>query len=226
MDETVEYIAETDSRSAFGRFVAGLIGMCALVTALLVTLEVHLASRDGHADSLSSRLAVEITQDGVSSNTRDAFATLIKSEAKDFMATGRDRALVSTIAPDPTAADIESAIATAEKSAAIPLLRTAEAMGQPPHGSSGLDPVTLRSLSVTTRTLVAEDATQGRLLDEVARTRGQRGRIVLALTLVAIAASLLGLAAMLRTGRGGWLAVIVAGILVSASIVIGATALL
>jgi hypothetical protein len=127
---------------------------------------------------------------------------------------------------EPDAAEIQTALGQADQEAAGRLLGIAQSMGRPPDASSGIDPATLALLGRSTADLQALVGEQNHQVD-LAETASERGaRTVFALSLLALAAVLAGLAGVLRDVTPGRISLLTATVVLVASVTWGAWSVL
>jgi hypothetical protein len=199
--------AHQAGKDAFGKSLAVLVGLAALIGAALGTLEVDAGKSEERALLMASRLSVEIfgkiagsgpprsaeSQSGQAATVRAMEGTLRKAGAETLRAAGGN-------------ADVQQfqeRIASVDERVGARLQKLSESIGAVPSESSGVDPVTRAVISQNEDDLRRLLARQQHQVD-VAEKYGQRGtRAVFALSLVALTAVLLGLAAVVGRESGG-----------------------
>jgi hypothetical protein len=239
----VETAGGAEGKSRFERSLAVLVGIAAVLAALLATLQVDSGKREERALLVASRLSVGIFEfiaaEGSVSNFQLGSAR--ESLVPGFLSSGRAGAtleregqVLEELLP------VEATLAMAEAQSQERLLAISERMSEVPADQEGLDHHTREVMSVAKRLLEADleeleeiraDPTrfvgeQNRQVD-VAERYGRRGtRATFALSLLALAAVFLGLAGVTGQGRAGWVGLIVAAGALLLSAGWGASALL
>jgi hypothetical protein len=223
MSMDIELAHKTAGKTRFEKWLALLVGLAAVAAAVLGTLEVDSNKLQEQAQARSSRLAVEIFgRLAGSASAQDAGLMAQQAAAlRDLQATGR-RIETET---RPATADFETALADADHNAATQLAALAQAVSDLPGPQSGVDPVTRSVVATTTDQVTALVKQQNHLID-VANRFGNRGsRGVFAITILALAAVLLGLSAVLGADGHGSVTLVLAGLALIASAGLGASAL-
>jgi hypothetical protein len=224
MQGELEALEDVTHSTPLERTVAILLGFAAVLGAALAMLEAATSRAEGTADAHSTRLAVQIPSDGLVIALRETFQIRATQEAIRLDIAATSRALVGTIV-DPSIRDQEAAVAGAQDEAAKQVELIAETMGAVPRADGRLDARTRRALSSTLDQLGDLVREQNRQLDLATKAGKRHGAVVLGLTILALAAILLGLAASLKEARIAWLIVGVAGLLLAVSLTLGAVAL-
>lgn len=220
----IEVAHSVEGKRPLHKWLALLVGLSAVVAASLATLDLHSSKRYEDFSSRSSRLSVELfgriagssfpfTDEGI--GTQMALFRQIQGTARE---------VVSTL--EPSAQGFEAGIATADKATAERLTALAQAVGQVPPPESGVDPLTRSVIGTTEDDLRALGTRQNQLLDEATRYGNRSSRAVFALSLVALATVLLGLAAVMGERSGAAPLVGGAGVLLLVAIGWGLTAFL
>lgn len=181
------------------RVLAAIAVMGAVVVTLLSGLQVHLANQEQRAHLLAGRHAVKLYATVSTSSALATFATQSKLTAIDLEIRGLARRFVAI--GTGTAGEVELAQGRADEAASIRVGELAQATGRPPGSSSPIDEATRTALTATPADWGALVAEQNRLVDQAERTGRRANRVVVALTLTAIASALLGLAGALDTAR-------------------------
>jgi hypothetical protein len=211
----VEAVHERTGRTGFERWLAIVVGVAAVVAATLAVLQVDTAKQEERALLLSSRLAVRAFEGTAGTLPRSSFqiGSLQAALKLGLEATARQLAAFD----QPAAAEVETAIGQADSAASMELASIAEKMGAVPTADSGLDPATLRLLSLTDSDLRRLVAEQNRQVD-LAEAAGQRGsRTVFAISLLALGAILAGLAGVIGRSTPGRIVLLAATVAILAS---------
>jgi hypothetical protein len=220
----VETAAGTSGTSRVNQILAVLVGITALAAALLAVLQTDSSRREERGLLLANRLAVQAFEKISARGVLSSFSLRSLQDAVALGIEGTGRALATFDLPSTSQG--ERALANAKIGASDRLLAIAQAMGAEPRLSGPLDAhatEVLRSTDDQLNRLVAE---QNRQVD-VAQRFGERGsRAVFALTLLAVAAVLLGLAAVLQQGRPTTVAMVAAAGLLLVALGWGGSALL
>lgn len=206
------------------KWMAVLIGIAAVATAALATLDLQASKRYEDDVNRSAGLTVEIFG-RIAGSSFPATAQGISAQAgllRGIEATGRQ--LLSTT--DPSVGGFEAAIAQADRAAADRLQRLADSIGEVPDPSSGVDPLTRDVIGTSVDQLRDMTSRQNRLIDDATRYGNRSSRAVFALSLVALSTVLLGLAAVMGARSGAGALVGGAGVLLLIAVGWGATAFL
>jgi hypothetical protein len=203
----VETASDTTGTSRFRRWLAILVGLSAVAAALLSTLQMDSGKREERALLRASRLSVEIFSKIAGSGQLSAFTFTSFHRSLSLGMEGTGLALAGFEIPG--ASSSEEAIANANVAASERLIPIAESMGVSTPDAA-IDEHTREVMGATVEDLTAIVGDQNREVD-VAEAYGRRGtRSVFALSVLAIAAVLLGLAGVLGEGRPGTIALVAA----------------
>ncbi|MFN2467086.1 MAG: hypothetical protein ABR521_02995 [Gaiellaceae bacterium] len=189
-------------RSAFDRLLGVLVGLTAAFAALLATLQLDASRQGDRAAQLSARLPVRIFEQIAASGLRSSFHLDSQRDAASLGIESLSRQISALRAEDAG----EVAVGRADFRASQRALEAARAMERIDPASRGVDRATAAAILATTQELREQVAEQGRQVDLSERYSARGGKSVFALSLVAIAAALLGLAAVFRGGPGGRIA--------------------
>jgi len=213
MGDQLDALAETRSRNPFGRILAILLGVSALTATILGTLDLNAHRHVGQATTQFAVSQAEGAEFGLAYDLRQSFradATDVRARLASLsQARGERSAFFGPLS--------ENSIAVAEDDASGKLRELFDEMTAPPRASSGIDPFVVRLLSAGRSEVSSINKRQDRAVTSALHYTKQRDRIALALTLVAFAAVLLGLAGLLHEGAPGWLAQGVAAAILLAS---------
>ncbi len=210
-------------RTSFEKALAVLVGLTALVASLLATLELDAGRKGDQAALLGARLPVQIFQGIAASQLRGDFHLNTQREAGATGLQGLARLLSSF--REHGALDFEDPLGRSQFAASKRLRAAALEMAAIPPASRGVDPVTTRAILATTKELAAQVRVQGQVIDRANAYSSRDGKAVFALSLVAIAAALLGLAAVFKAGPGGHIALGAGGVALALSAAWGLLAL-
>lgn len=220
----VEVAHSVEGRTTLQKWLAALVGLAAVVAASLATLDLHSSKRYEDLVNSSSRLSVALfgkiagssfpaTGEGISSQI--ALFRQIQANAREVL---------STVAPE--ARGFEAGIARADRAAGERLAALADSIGDVPPPEAGVDPLLTEVIGTGEDGLRALADRQNRLLDDATRYGNRSSRAVFALSLVALATVVLGLAAVMGARSGAAPLVGGAGLLLLVAVGWGATAFL
>ncbi|MBI4260368.1 MAG: hypothetical protein HY658_07365 [Actinobacteria bacterium] len=219
----VEAVQASAGRTPYERVLAALVGAAALMAALLATLEMHAGKREERALVMASRLSTAIFEGTAASGVASTFQLSVLKQSIEPGLAGAARLEASL--DDPELIDVEFAIAMAQAAAQERIFAVAQAMGAPPGSDSGLDAHTVEVLNRPLETLSEVSEEQNRQVDLAERFGERSNRAVFALSLVAIAAVLLGVAGVIGRSPAGRVALVSAGAVLVLSAGWGASAL-
>jgi hypothetical protein len=207
MDMDIELASESGIGRRFGKVLGVLVGLVALAAAVFATVETAANKGGERAQFMASRLSVDLYgRQTVSQVFADAQAA-VTQEARDAATEAAARRTQAT-AQGETAAALAEADAAVRAAARVGALATS--VGSLPGPGSGVDAPTRAALGATPDAL---EAVQSRLTAQLALAKrfGQRrSRAVFSLSLAALAAVLVGLAAVVGAERGGWMSLALA----------------
>jgi hypothetical protein len=206
----------------FEQTLAVLVGLTALVASLVATLELDSGRKGDRAAILGARLPVQIFEGIASSQNRSDFHLNTERQASALAIEALARQSSSL---QENALDFEQLIARADLAASRRLRVAAMEMARIDPESRGVDSHTAKTILVTTKELRNQVEIQGSVIDRANKYSGRDGKAVFALSLVAIAAALLGLAAVLKAGPGGRIALTAGALALALSVAWGSLAL-
>lgn len=193
------------ARTAFERTLTVLVGVAAVVAALLATLQLDAGRKGDRASLQGSRLPVTIFEAIAASGIRSDFHLNRIRQSGALGIEGLSRQIAAL--PVEGLGGYTSRLGQADAAASKSLEAAAkEMLGISPR-SRGVDPATTAVILATVKDLRRQVALQGESVDDSNRYSVQGSRAVFGLSLAAIAAALLGLAAVLRAGPGGRIAI-------------------
>jgi hypothetical protein len=210
-----------DGKTRFDRRLAALVGIAAITAALLATLEMASGKQEEGAFTSASRLAVRISTRVAVNGLRTSLEGSALTQAASLGLEATQRQLAALRSGDEEAA----AVALADERASQRLLGLAARLSEEPSAESGVDRAAREALAATNpdlRRLVAE---QNRQVDLAERYGGRENAAIFGLSLLAVAAVLLGLAGLIGEGRQGMRILAVAAVTLAVSIGWGAAAL-
>ncbi len=197
----VQAITEVSGKTWFDRWLALLVGTAAILAALLATAQADAGGQAERALHMASRLSVRIFEETAGSSPRFSFEINSLQQATMLAISGTAAQIAVLGRPETT--DAIQGRAEADVTAAERLMTVAQGMGAVPPASSGLDPTALRVLAsnpLNWAGLLSEQLHQMDLADH----QGERGnRTLSAISLLALGAVLIGLAAVLGAGQPG-----------------------
>lgn len=213
------------------------MGLAALIAALLATLEFDAGKREERAQIQADRLSTRIFEETATYGPLTTF--VLESQQKTFVPAieGTFRGQLSLEGGD--LAQLQQALSEAAGAASTEIGSAVEQMSAPPGPGSGIDQHTGRlirgALAELQRLLAGEPTDPDRhpvVLEqrrqvEMAERYGLRGnRAVFGLSLLALAAVLLGLAGVVGVGATGRTALVSAAATLTASVGVGLWSLL
>lgn len=219
----IEVVHKATGRTRFHKWLALLAGLAAVLATLMATLDMHSNKREEQALSRSARLSVEIFG-------RIAGSNPVQTAGYQAAATGSSRAIESLarriVGPEfPGTGEFEEALGDADERAARRLQSLAESVGGVPAEASGVDAHTRSVISTDPEDLTRLVEEQNRQRDVADRFFERGTRSVYALSILALAAVLLGLAAVLGQRGGGSITLVVAGMALVFAMAWGGSAL-
>ena len=220
----VEAALQPSGRTWFERWLSVLVGIAAILAALLATAQVDAGKHEERALQMAARLSVQVFKGTAGGSPRFSFQinSMQNATALAIASTGAEIAVLGM----PETADSIQARAEADVKAADRLLAIAQSMGDVPPASSGLDPATRKVVGTEPNDLDAVVAEQIRQMD-ISDRFGERGNRTLAgLSLVALGAVLIGLAAVLGRTVPGQVVIVAASLALLAAAAWGVSALL
>jgi hypothetical protein len=195
--ELVHRAAET----RFNKWLSVLVGLSALAASVFAALDVHAGRRQEQALNRSSRLSAEIFGRLAGSAPPQALAYQVLQLSNFNTLKGTQRSLSAFEQPGTFA--YEFTLAGADRRVGITLLGLAKRLRETPDPSSGLDETARHVIATRIADVDELVAEQNHQLD-LADKYGERGtRAVYALSLLALAAVVLGLSAVIGTRGGG-----------------------
>jgi hypothetical protein len=208
-------------QAAFDRTAAVLIGIVAVLAAMLAIQQTHAGLAGTHAQVQAGRLAADVSA-RVAASSITGSATLVAQQ--DALVIGMEavsRQLQGTIAGDEAAVAVGAAEqAAADRINAAIAESAATAAGEP------LDAYAADLVSSTNRDLVGLVDEQNRQVDVATANGGRELLAVLGLSLGTLAGVLAGIAAVVGRGRTGWLLLLTGWSVAAAAAVVVAAGLL
>ena len=220
----IEAVTEASGRTPFDRWLAVLVGAAAILAALLATLQVDAGMQEERALHMASRLSVRVFEGTAGGSPRFGFQvnSLQLATSLAISATAAQIAVLD----DPETLDAIQGRAEADAKAAERLFAIAQTMGSVPPESSGVDEATRQLAGADPGDLADIALAQNREM-EVADRHGERGnRTLYGLSLLALGAVLVGLAAVLGRGVPGRVVIVAATLALVAAAAWGVAALL
>ncbi len=195
--------ADLRAERRFDLLAAVLIGAIAILAAVLAVIQIETGQASTRAQIEAARLTADLSARLQVSGTAQTAAIVDQQEALALSMQATGRGLAALQYGDDGAA----AIGEAETQAAADL-GTALAATSATSGGAPLDSYTAGLLNATTPQLLAELGEQNRQVDLANDAGTRNSRSILGLSLLALAGVLTGLAAVLREGRAGWIALL------------------
>jgi len=213
--------AELKAERRFDRLAAVLIGAIAVLAAVLAVIQIATGQAAGRAQLQAARLTADLSArietSSIGQGTGIGFTQTILT--LEIQGTGRQIAGVK--AGDKGAV----AVGATERQAGADLGKVLAATSAT-TGGSPVDAYTAGLLRATTADLLAELAEQNRQVDLGNDASSRNSKSILGLSFLALAGVLTGLAAVLREGRAGWVALGFAGAMAGAAGVVAVLAVI
>ena len=204
--------AELNAERRFDLLAAALIGAVAILAAVLAVIQIASGQTAGRAQLQAARLTADLSaRIEISSIAQDSALTMAQAAlALSIAGTSRE---IAGLANNEEGA---FAVGQTEHQASTDLASALNATSGT-TGGSPLDAYTAGLLKATTQDLWNEVTEQNRQVD-IANDAGTRNSAsILGLSFLAPAGVLIGLGAVLREGRAGWIALSFAGFMTCAA---------
>ena len=212
-------IASGPASRRFRRWLAVLVGLSAVSATVLSLVESDAGRKEEQALVQASRGSLEIFMRIAASSPKNQF----QGDAARRVSLEQIEAAAQVVNSTPGGESFDLAVAAveAEEKVGARTNRIAQAMSNLPPGARGIDPAMIEAINTQVIDFAALVEAQNAAVDRAALhgTRQERGMFGLAL--VAIAASLLGLAGLIGSGRAGRIALVTAGATLSVSVLAG-----
>jgi hypothetical protein len=220
----VQAVTEVSGKTRFDRWLAVLVGVAAILAALLATIQADTGSQAERALHMATRLSVRIFEESAGSSPRFSFEINSLQQAVTLAISGT--AAQIAVLQMPETADAIQGRAEADVKAGERLMLIAQSMGAVPPESSGVDPTARHVLASNPLDLIGLKNEQIRQM-EVAGHYGERGnRTLFGISLLALGAVLIGLAAVLGAGLPGRVVITAATLALLAAAALGLAAIL
>lgn len=187
------------SQAAFDRTAAVLIGLVAIIAAVLAIQQSHAGMAGTRAQVQGARLAADAAAHINANSVSNTAAVAAQQQAVLASLEGIARQLAGTMAGDDAAVAVGTARAAAADRLRVIMAATTATSGGPPVDHYAAD--LLAAQEADLRKQVAE---QGRQVDLAAAEGTKEMRAVMGLSLVTLAGVLAGVSAVLGRGRAGW----------------------
>jgi hypothetical protein len=197
--------ADLRAERRFDLVAALLIGVIAMLAAVLAVIQIETAQASGRAQVEAARLTADISARLEVSTTAQSQVVVEQQEALALAIQGTDRAIAGLQHDD----NGTIAVGEAEHQAGADLGSALTATSAT-SGGAPLDSYTSGLLTATMQQLVAEVNEQNRQVDLANDAGARNSKSILGLSFLALAGVLTGLAAVLREGRAGWIALLAA----------------
>lgn len=201
-------IKQTGDGDRFDRLTALLIGIVAVLAALLVVVQTVESLAEARANANARRLASELTTRIIAGGTLRDHGVVNGQRSLLVSMRGNARQIVSFQTGDLG----QGRVGEAEVAAGNRLAEIALRMGATPDDSSPLDPYARSVLATTTDELFAVLEEQNAQADLAGVASSRSSQAVMGLSVVALAGVLVGLAAVVGSGRAGRALLLVAWI--------------
>lgn len=201
----IEAVNETAAGTPFHRVVSLLIGIVAVLAAILAVAQVDLSQKESRTLLQAARVSASIFEGIAASGQRSSFTL---NSQQDAIAVNIASLARSLAALERGTVDIpgDTERVAADMAATDRLQVIAESMGAPAPDAVPLDAAARQAINAEPETLGARVTQQNVLVDQANEYGSRGGRSLLALSFVALAGVLLGLAATLGPGQAGRLA--------------------
>jgi hypothetical protein len=197
--------AEFRAERRFDLIAAVLIGLIAVLAAVLAATQIYASETATRADMEAARLADDLSaRISVSSQALDS-AIGAQQVALELGMESASRQLTGIQRGDDAAAAVGAA-----QQQAFDKLQKALAATSETSGGAPVDAYTRGLLTASTADLQNELAEQNRQVDLANEAASREQRAVLGLSFLALAGVLTGLGAVLRESRAGWIALVAA----------------
>ena len=200
MDLDVEIAHKASGKSRFEKWLAIAIGAAAIVAALLATLEMHSNKRWEQASTEAADLSVELFGKIAASGPARAAGLSAEQMA---LALGLESGERSSHPQAQGGSDVVRAYVDGRVGER--LLKLAKDIQDPPDESSGVDAVAREAVAADVEGLDEIRKEQNEHVEEAESYGTRLSRALFALSLLAFAAILLGLAAVLGVEHGGFI---------------------
>lgn len=201
MSIDIEVVHKAAGATRFEQALAVLVGLAAVVAALLGLLEVDANKRQEQAQARSVRVTVQVF--GTLAGSAPAADAGLQASQVALLRGLQANARRIAANPLPATAGFESALADADERAAADLGPTVDAVGAHPDAASGVDPVTRTVVASSTDDLTGLLRRQSRELATADRFGTRGSRAVFGISILALAAVLFGLSAVLGEANRG-----------------------
>lgn len=189
----------------FKLVLALLVGTVAVSAAFLAWVESEAGRNEDLALTGASRDVLDAFVGIAVGNQRAQFE--LNAQLEGSLLSGRSAARASTASLDQVPLQVAITLGIAENSAGGELLGLSRRLGRLPESPPGIDERTVEALSISTqREVDAIYASQEASLASAERYGARQQRAMYGLSLLAVAASLVGLAGLIGATRGGRIA--------------------
>ena len=203
----------------FRRWLSVLVGLAALSATVLAWIESDSGRREEEAFVQASRTSVEIFMKIAASQPRIQFQAdeLRRGAARQIEASAQ----VLSSKPGSEAFVLAVALSKVEEKVSPQTLRVVQSMASVPTSAPGVDATTLEALNTQVIDLTPLVESQNAAVDRANQYGTRQERSMFGLALVAIAASLLGLAGLMGATRGGRIALVTAATALAVAVLAG-----
>jgi hypothetical protein len=214
-------LPERLSAERFDRVLTLLVGVAAVVAALLVAFELSSSRRSARADAEASRIAVSSLQVLTSTSVVSQFKLASLIQVEDHLTEAQVASVVSA------EGDARAFLAAEERAAGLQADATERTIGVPVGGDVVKIHAALLAQAQRDAAAFATQVNRSSALVDASDRYGRRdSRATFALTLLASAGALFGLAGVLRAGRAGWVSLGTGTAGLAAAAAVGVSALL
>ena len=189
--------------SGFRRWLAILVGLAAVSAAGMTWVEDEAGRREDKARVDASRAGLEVFRSVAATQSRQQFELDALRRVTVTEGLGAVRVSEADVT-DLTGLQVALGLSVVDNETARRLIELGRATSTYPDDAQGVDAATIAALATPDQAAVDRIiARQSEHLEEADQQGTRQGRAILAIGLVAIAASLLGLAGLMGDGRGG-----------------------
>lgn len=198
----IETASRWRSQRSFDRVAALLIGIIAILAGLCAIEQAFAGQEGTRAQVMAARLEADVSAKIAATSVSFDAAAAAQQQWVLLGMEGLSRQMAATTAGDTASAAVGAAQQAASEKLKVAVEETNASSGK------GVDPYLAGLLSATDAEMNDEVAEQNRQVDVAAAAGESQQQAVLALSIVALAGVLAGVAAVLGSGKAGWLVLV------------------